>query len=173
MNIVHNDIATLFKYHPYRINGEKNPQFDHISAKILDLKEQKIHAVDFFAKKLDEIIPINKTICGVPPSSIGNCRSSGVGLVINELCKLNRIDASSCLYRHSQIQKLARGGLRSYYVHIESINLIDEHLIKDKEIYLLDDVVTTGNSLHACCEILKKNGAISIHPIAIGYTCYD
>lgn len=40
-------------------------------------------------------------------------------------------------------------------------------LIKEKRIYLIDDVATTGNTLFECAKILKKAGAKEVYAIVI------
>jgi len=42
--------------------------------------------------------------------------------------------------------------------------------IKDRRILLVDDVITTGATLNALAQILKKSGAASVHALTLGQT---
>lgn len=39
--------------------------------------------------------------------------------------------------------------------------------VKGKSILLIDDVRTSGNTINACSDLLKQNGAVSVHSITI------
>lgn len=41
----------------------------------------------------------------------------------------------------------------------ESFDITDNGCIKNKNVLIIDDVLTTGATINACCEILKCNGA--------------
>ncbi len=124
---------------------------------------------------LDKIIKKNIVLCCVPSHSKGN-NASTIVKVTKDLAKMDRIDGSSCLIRKNTIQQLKmKGSDRSKKVHFDSIepNYID--IFKNKDVLLIDDVVTSGNSLDACSEILKKpfdieEGAKSVVKFAIWKT---
>lgn len=44
---------------------------------------------------------------------------------------------------------------------------VNTHLIKQKNILLIDDIATTGNTLSECCRVLRQNGADNIICMAI------
>ena len=162
----------LTKYHPYRIMGEINPAFrDSGSGLILDLKEDKPQAIDYFYKKLNDFLPEEAfTICRVP-SSDPEKMESGITTIARRLAaKHGRIDGTLCLVRVKKISKLAHGGLRGENVHLESILIVNKELIEGKNIILLDDVLTTGNSLKACKKILFEAGARKVQAVAIART---
>lgn len=174
MTIVHGTINALHKYHPYRINGNINPKFDDLSGKILDLKEAKAEAIEKFANELAAIIPQGVVICAVPPSSVGDCSNSGIGKIVAKLCAdSTRTSGVSCLNRHTKIAKLAHGGARDRQVHKDSIEVKNSDMLKGKVVYLLDDIVTTGNSIEECKQKLKDSGASEVRTYTIGYTCYE
>ena len=66
------------------------------------------------------------------------------------------------------IDKLATGGNRSRYVHIDSIGTIKGESVNGDIVLLMDDVTTTGNSLYACKEILLAHGAKTVEMFALG-----
>ncbi|MFL1780934.1 ComF family C-terminal domain protein [Candidatus Hepatincolaceae symbiont of Richtersius coronifer] len=39
--------------------------------------------------------------------------------------------------------------------------------IKNKNILLIDDIITTGATIHECSKVLKKHGAKSVHVLVI------
>ena len=47
----------------------------------------------------------------------------------------------------------------------------NSEIIKDKEVWLLDDVVTMGSSFSACEALLIQAGAKRVRWLAIGKTC--
>ena len=66
------DIVVYSNYHKYWLDRErkiKNPLFDVYSGKILDLKEGKMSAVQYFYQLLDPEIRRGVTICVVPSSN--------------------------------------------------------------------------------------------------------
>jgi len=44
-----------------------------------------------------------------------------------------------------------------------------KNLIKDKDIMLIDDVVTTGSTIRECSKVLKNAGAADIHVISLAH----
>lgn len=171
-----NKIEHLYNYHSYWIypNGEKtrNPQFDRNSSLLLDLKKRDATSLNIFAGLLKGIIPKNSTVCIVPshdPVSV----ESGIKDIANILLKSGLIlDAFKCLRRHTKINKLATGGNRSIQIHKDSIDVINPEAIKGKDIFLLDDITTTGNSLIACKALLITAGAKSVRCYALGKTTH-
>ena len=49
----------------------------------------------------------------------------------------------------------------------EQINNYKESFLKNKEIILVDDIYTTGSTLHQAAEILQREGAKSIKSVTI------
>ncbi|WDQ32171.1 hypothetical protein PTQ21_27955 [Paenibacillus marchantiae] len=161
-------ILTAVSYHPYR--GGSNPNFDDNSRFLLDLKNDKDIAIDKIYNWLEPLVDLNVSLAVVPshdPNKVGG----GVYRIAKKLVSSSkRIDATSCLKRHTIIQKLAHGGPRSIDIHRNSINVIDRELIMDKEVLLLDDITTSGNSLYACRELLLRAGAREVQCLAFGRT---
>lgn len=148
----------LGEYHSYWKNGLRNPEFDDLSNSILNYKKMYTNEIVSFSKKLDQIITNNDSlaILCVPSHEVG---SKGPNYeVIRMVChKRGFIDASNCLVRKQNIIKLAQGGNRSVETHLNSIDLVNAQLLDNKDILLIDDVTTTGNSLRACEIIIKRN----------------
>ena len=152
------DIVVYSNYHKYWLDRErkiKNPLFDVFSGRILDLKEGKQTAINYFYNLLNEEICEGVTIC-VVPSSNAEKTESGIGKLAEKLAENKRINKVYFLQRTKSIDKLAWGGRRDKQIHLENI------------ILLMDDVTTTGNSLYACKEILMEKGAKQVEMFALG-----
>lgn len=157
-------------YKPYRIFGELNPNFDRISGLILDVKEGKDSGIDYFYSILNDLLMPEIAIVTVPSHDPDN-KTNGIRKLAQRLAQMkNRIDATSCLVRYKKIQKLAHGGNRDFQVHLESILVQDLHLVRGRNVLLLDDVTTTGNSLLACKHLLIQHGVMNVQCYALGKT---
>jgi len=163
----------LRNYQPLRLQGEENPYFDDWSEKLLELKNPTQNVVDFWCDELEQHLNNESFAIAVVPSSSSKNKISGIHLVAQKIAKSRQItiiDATSCLRRYQSIDKLASGGSRELTVHANSIEVINRHLIKNKNILLVDDISTTGNSLLACKELLLKAGASKVKCVALGKT---
>ena len=55
-------------------------------------------------------------------------------------------------------------------IHFKTIRVNSSHIFKDRTVLLLDDVTTTGNSMHACSQLLMQNGASKLFKLSIWKT---
>lgn len=164
------EIVVYSNYHKYWLDWErkiKNPLFDVFSSKILDLKEGKMSAINYFYNLINAEICSGVTIC-IVPSSNSEKKITGMSLLGERLAQNNRINKVYFLTRKYSINKLATGGIRSKEVHMQSIDTLDSIDISQDVILLMDDVTTTGNSLYACKEILMNRGAKEVEMFALG-----
>ena len=67
---------------------------------------------------------------------------------------------------------LAGGGDRAIEVHLKSIEAKGPDRYRGKSILLIDDVLTTGNSMVACRQILMAAGAAKVHCLTLAKTTY-
>lgn len=118
--------------------------------------------IEYFYKKFEsyfgkEFKDNNEKIAiAVIPSHKRGYGISGVRTLAEMLVEnYDLIDATKVLFRKKEIKKLAHGGSRDVSVHLNSIELVSSEIIKDKHVLLLDDVMTTQNSLDACRQILS------------------
>lgn len=140
------------------------------SINVLDFKKGKAAAATTFLNQLDALIASNITIA-VVPSHDPETKESAIRKLARELASTKgRADATHCLVRHKKIAKLAGGGDRSMQVQMESLRLDDDLKIAWKNVLLLDDVTTSGNSLLACQKILSDGLAAKIQCLALGRT---
>lgn len=164
------DIVVYSNYHKYwldRERGIKNPLFDVFSGKILDLKQGKNEAINYFYNLINVEICEGVTIC-VVPSSDSEKTESGIGMLGERLAENNRKNKVYFLRRIHTIDKLAYGGRRDKEIHMETISTLNEMDVTGEIILLMDDVTTTGNSLYACKDILLQNGAKTVKMFALG-----
>ena len=164
------EIVVYSNYHKYWLDRErkiKNPLFDVFSGKILDLKNGKPEAINYFYNLLDCEINKNVTIC-VVPSSDSTKTDTGMTRLGEKLARNGRKDKVHFLVREKTIDKLANGGNRSKYIHANSIGTHEGETIEGDVVLLMDDVTTTGNSLYACKEILLASGAQNVEMFALG-----
>lgn len=161
-------------YYPYwsyeQGHKHKNPLFDNYSNQILNLKHHSDSAIKYFYEILKPLSNRN-TLLAVAPSHDPQIPDSGVRDVAKLLCKNGLwLDATDCLKRKTKISKLTSGGSRIIQVHLDSIKVENPNIIKGRDIFLLDDVKTTGNTLIACRMLLERAGAKSVKTYALGET---
>jgi predicted amidophosphoribosyltransferase len=159
------DPSYLHPYHPYR-----SGKFDSASGRILDFKKGQQYAFRHYLKEFDEKLPADSVLCAVPshaPGGDGEVRELARRLAGR---RDRRTDATACLVRHTKIQKLSEGGCRRPEMHLRSIRVEQADLIRGRDVILIDDVTTTGNSFKACRQLLLDAGAASVHCVALSKT---
>ncbi|SDB96575.1 Phosphoribosyl transferase domain-containing protein [Succiniclasticum ruminis] len=195
------DYDYLVDYHPKRDGN--NPLFDYNSQLILDFKNGYPDAIEHFADLIDkDFNPCwNGCYCvAVPSSNPANNYSPEQDLSEQNLspyellasyeskktCVYDLIarlvgkhsglhNGSAVLIRVKRIVPKSKGGSRAVSVDLDSIEVnskcgID---ISGKNILLIDDIITTGNSIVACKMILEKGGAKNVFVLCLGKTSRD
>lgn len=194
------DYEYLVDYHPYR-KGH-NPLFDDNSDKILRFKEGVEKAIEYFGNMIDQDFNSNWNDCYIvsvpshdptknysPKQNLWKQNSSPLARLalaepqapmyelIDRLVDKHRNlhNGSAILIRTQKVEKKSFGGNRDISVDLGSIEInrncgID---ISGKNVLLIDDVITTGNSIAACMMILKKGGAKNIFVLCLGKTSRD
>jgi len=172
INIDGTTIYFLVDYHPYRILGERNPNFDTASGKILDIKYDRDPGYNFFEPLVVDFVRsiIRKRdidgIAMIPSHEKGKYSNSICRLIEAASIELGIEDFHLALKRTETIIKSTMGGERSIANHIRTIKPALE-LIRGKNILLMDDVVTTGSSMLASKFILMKSKASSVTCISL------
>jgi predicted amidophosphoribosyltransferase len=161
------DIVALGVYLPKRRGA--NTEHDEQSMQILRLKARNRQAIASYYSIIEPLLGQGFSIA-VIPSCDSTKTMSGIRDLAQLLARNSRIDATSCLVRHTTIPKLAHGGDRGVEVHSGSINVVNINLIRDREVLLLDDITTTGNSFKACRILIEKNGATLVRCLALAET---
>jgi hypothetical protein len=158
----------LGKYFSDRFE-DKRKEYHSTSQLARGVKDNKEKFIQFAVVFLDQIVCANVSIAVVPSGKIDNFNEHGITRVANLLTtRKDRIDATTCLRRTKTIDELKKGGNRTKAVHEESIEVIHREFIVGKEVLLLDDVCTTGNSLSVCRKKLCEAGAAVVGCLALG-----
>jgi phosphoribosylpyrophosphate synthetase len=167
------EISAFGPYHPYRQHmamcGDR-ATYPTYSAKILDLKEKRHAGIVYFFNKVEPLIRKEVALATVP-SHDPQKKINGIRELAQRICIDDpRIDATGALIRKQPVEKLATGGDRSTDNHFKSIVVESPQLVRGRRVLLLDDVVSTGNSLRACRDLLLAAGARSVYCAALGKT---
>lgn len=168
----------LRPYHPYRIyGGEVNPDFVKAAdGRLLDFKEGKGWAVASeikeFQKALKSLDMPEPIVVAIIPghaekTSNAGCPLARVAQALAAADKRLKADIDLIL-RTKTIEKLATGGSRSINVHLESMKVTRR--VPDATVIVLDDVVTSGNSMAAARQLLMDKAAKYVAGIALGQT---
>jgi phosphoribosylpyrophosphate synthetase len=124
-------------------------------------------AIHHFLEKLDKMLS-DEILIVMIPSHDPQALPSGLSQLIQRLVTNNRINAGTSLVRHTLVPSLR--GDRSIEKHLKSIKVMHRSVIENKTVLLLDDAVTTGNSMRACKKILMENGAAEVVCLTLGMT---
>ena len=84
------------------------------------------------------------------------------------LAENGRIDATSCLVRHTTIRRIVYGGPSTRALHKQTIQVENKESVEGRRVLLLDDIAKSGASLAACREILLGAGAQEVQAMAVG-----
>lgn len=164
-------IIYLRKYHPYwdELHKKRNPLFNHYGKLILDVKSKNESAIMIFSEFLDKIVESGIAISVVPAHSKEELET-GIKIIADIIAGNNRINATNCLVRTRNTKQQSRDGKKNIAENRETIKPKDTHIILNKPVLLLDDVVTTGNSLNTCRNILIRSRAKMVQCLALGKT---
>lgn len=169
----------LYDYYPvnWKEHGED-------SQAILRFKDGYETEIERFAYEIKEAL-INKAgndisifegakVILVPSHRYGEW-SESLLRVAQVICKeLGMDNRSRALLRTTNHAKLSTGGERSVESHLRTIELKRAYAIsgefKGQRVLILDDITTTGNSIRACAQILRKAGVLEVEAVTIGQT---
>jgi len=161
-------IFYLQYYYPY-----SSSKFDWRSERILKFKDGDYASVryyfDLLSRYLSPLLPEDCAFA-VIPSSTAYKYDGGIYMLVSTLTRNKFIDASRVLVRHKSKPKAHYGGDRSISSHLKTIVLQNTELIRNRIVILFDDVVTSGNSILACRELLMKAGAKSVVSFVLSRT---
>jgi hypothetical protein len=167
------EVSAFGKYHPWgqhKAMGGHGSNYPTFSGRILDLKDKKEGGIIYFFNIVEPLIRKDITLVTVP-SHDPQKAINGIRELAQRICLDDpRIDATEVLVRQKPVGKLAHGGDRSEDNHLKSIIVKSQQLIRGRRVLLLDDVVSTGNSLRACKQMLLSAGARAVHCAALGKT---
>lgn len=135
-----------------------------------------LHHLDSFAGLFKDIYIDNKIILvRVPGHDEVTYRSaSPMSKLIARIIELHGSGVNgACFLKRNRVTVAAKEEERNSVKHLQTITVIDEakELIKDRTIYLFDDICTSGSTMLACSHILKQAGARNVVCFCIAHTC--
>ncbi|MDY0129353.1 MAG: phosphoribosyltransferase [Methanosarcina vacuolata] len=145
---------------------------DKFSLRIMDVKVEEDQAIKYFVHCLENVLAfdIPYIVCTFPPSEKGK-NSSGIKRIAKEVCSLHSlVDGTNILVRTKSITARKDGGSRGYDTQLNSLEIINEEILRGQRVLLLDDVTTSGNSFFAGRYLLKGAGASVVACLALGKT---
>jgi predicted amidophosphoribosyltransferase len=168
---LHDGIYHIGLYYPISMGNSPDQSPQNLTRRILSLKRG--YEIDYFAYVLEsEYLNLKSpTYIAVIPSHDPNKQESGITQVARKLARNRNIsNITDCLQRTVNRGKLSSGKNRSLKINIDSLKVTAPERIENKNILLLDDVTTTGNSLRAGAILLNESGASSVVLLALART---
>ncbi len=143
------------------------------SSRIMDIKKSREAGLRYFEKIFAEIIKKPYFAIAVVPSHDPASVRSGLHILVSRINKnIGAVDGGDYLIRTKKIEKLATGGNRALSIHLDSMAANNAARFKNRRIMLLDDVLTSGNSMVAGRKVLLEAGAGDVTCIALSQTTY-
>lgn len=170
-------ITALGPYHGWKRHQDHGGTWDDYpphSQRTLRLKMQKAPAINRFHTFLSEKLPVDRweVIAIVPSSNPAKTQSGIRDLALRLAASRGLGDATGCLVRHTKVPALHDGGSRAAIIHVNSMAVANAHLIQGQRVLLIDDVMTSGNSLIVGRDKLLAAGAASVDMLALAKTTY-
>ena len=139
------------------------------------LKNRDKKYINFLSKALNNILKKQKiTLCRIPSSKVS--KTNGCEDIIRELCKINPEfeDASQSIKRTEDIVSAHLGGKRNEELHKKTSSISDLELFNNKDVLLIDDIITTGASARAYSQLIEeKTNPKSLNLLIFGKTIDD
>lgn len=174
------DIFYLCEYIPKSHASEKHIADTRSENLVLAFKDRhrNMHdtAVSTVAKSLELQLDGSFSLVAIPPSKVKHNDSSSPHELIRRLVAdlgndKDIVDASDCLYRMYDIESQhLQKGKRDESVLIESTGIRNVEKIHNRDVLLVDDITTSGNSFNIARKMLYENGAKSVTCFAVGKT---
>ena len=166
----------MITYHPY--HGGKNDKYDTDSKALFYLKQGWLSGKqkdDFVGRIKDWIrLSVNEAnvVVAIAPGHTEGLPSSNNFLygILSSLKIQNMIFRGDLLVRTKEVIKSTDGGNRSQKEHEETIKVSSSDAVKDKHVYIFDDIYTSGATLLACKNVVLNAGAANVRIFAVGKT---
>jgi hypothetical protein len=172
-------VYCLRDYNPYKFGGSRSTSFVKATdGRLLDFKEGRDHAIraetDELRRGLEELNLPRGTVLVVVPGHEARDSNEGrpLALAAHALALADDRYAAcvDALVRCRTIPKLATGGVRSVHQQRQSMSVRNPSSLKGATVLVLDDTVTTGNSLTAARQLLREAGAGRVAAVGLGRT---
>lgn len=157
-------------------------QYNDVSrALLLKFKHgDQLHLIDSFMPFLQQasadILDEVDIILPVPlhPMRLLQRKYNQAALLASRFAQANACHYSPFILTRSINTPRQHGALKSRKKNVAKAFQIDPNyapLIRGKNILLIDDVFTTGSTVSACADILKKNAAKKVYVVTIAQAC--
>lgn len=186
------DIVYLCEYIPKSRNYEK-AQRSEASIQFLKLQDQRSekfvltfknqgknghkYVVQTVADTLLQYLVDGCALAAVPPSDAAKNGQSAAHELIQCIIStagrsLDIVDASNCLYRKHSIDSQHKHPEKKRNIEVlrESTGIRDYKKIDGRDVLVIDDITTTGNSFIVADDLLKQHGAAHVVNFAVGKT---
>ena len=166
-------------YHAYRlVSGGLNPAFrKDLDGRLLDFKAGRAEAIAAEAEGVASVLESLKlplgTLVAVIPGHRAHPTNAGTPMALLAEAVARRICGATpvvdALVRYRGVEKLAAGGERNARTQVGSMR-VESSLLRDAVIVVLDDIVSSGQSMLAARELLVQAGAARVACVAIART---
>lgn len=172
-NFKDGDIAYFCEYLPQGA-GNRRYFYDRRSDEyVLSFKHNDLRTVEQVGAALLPLLGDDFVVAAIPSSDKDK---NGMTAPFNLIRYLianggNRFaDGSSCVYRHTSKPSSHGEGNRDFSLMKNTIEIRNVGVFYNRDVLLIDDIVTTGTSIKAVSELLKENGARSVISFVVGKT---
>ena len=163
----HISIPFIEYYYPISSKMDTNNGF---SNKFREFKQEQYFAIQYFFNRLYDYLSYEIDAIVIVPSGNPKVEKSGLKSLSKKLVKYKKWSDYSCLIKQEHfIEKLSNGGVVRINNHPEKLT----NRIRGEKILLLDDLITTGNSIYTCMKILEEAGVRYIEPFALAHAYHN
>lgn len=166
-------ITAMYRYHPpyHDFYGIRFPNLSHDSSSrlILAAQDGQSFAIQEIANQLDRLIPDQVVVCCIPSyrtlSSKEGIKKIGQLLAGSR----QRIDGTHVLHHaRYDLNNDINAFCPTLHFHLQSMEVLNRDLFRNRTVVLLDDIIESGNALKAGFMRLRAAGAQRVLPYALG-----
>ncbi len=166
-------------YNSYRAYGGRNPAFKSspgLDGRLLDFKVGDNDAIKsettVLLNAIEKLDLLDAVVAIIPGhEAAASNRETPLARAAEAIAAASDYTAApDSLVRTRSIDKLADGGDRSVNTHVTSMAIPDPTIVRGQTVVIIDDIVTTGNSIAAARQLLEAASAERIAAVAIGRT---
>lgn len=166
-------ITAMYRYRPpyHDFYGIRFPNLAHDSSSrlLLAVQDDQSFAIQEIANQLDKLIPDQVVVCCIPSYRTMSSKE-GIKKISQLLAgSRQRIDGTRAM-RHARYD--LSDDMNTFYptlhFHLQSMEVLDRDLVRNRTVVLLDDIIDSGNALKAGFMLLRAAGAQRVLPYALG-----